>query len=254
MNGATRDALRGVNRRFYDRFAADFDHRRQRPWPGWQRVISHLGSTSGPASVLDVGCGNGRFASCLAERWPTSWSYVGLDGCAELLAIAAERLAGLTETPVLRHIDILGQSLGDALENAHFDLITLFGVLHHVPGSDERRRLLRRLGARLNPGGMLALSVWRLDRSPRFDRLEVSWASYGATRSHQGLPPFDTDELDPGDALLSWSGRSDHPRYCHFPNDDEIADWIDISPPLVDRFEADGPSQRDNLYLLFAAP
>ncbi len=243
MDEATRRALRDLNRRFYDRFAADFSRRRERPWPGWERVVGRL-PPPGPQRVLDAGCGNGRFGSFLAGgRRPGSVRYLGLDGCARLLRIAADRLADLT--PDLRRVDLLDAELETVAGDERFDLVVLFGVLHHLPGHDVRRNLLCRLAAFLAPGGVLAASVWRLDRDPRFDRLRVPWESF------RGEAPA-VSQLEPGDVLLSFDGDVEHPRYCHFPADAEIDAWIEaLEPPLIDRFEADGPSGRENLYLLF---
>ncbi|MEM7350845.1 MAG: methyltransferase [Acidobacteriota bacterium] len=253
MQAETRSALRTLNRRFYQRFADAFSDSRGRPWPGWKRVVDHLAETS-PSSVLDAGCGNGRFAHFLARRLTPGWHYVGLDSCRELLDIAARRLEGVAPAD-FEAFDLLNDDLGRHLSGRHFDLVALFGVLHHVPGSGARRALLASLTQHLRPGGLLAVSIWRFDRSPRFERRRIAWDDYNALCQRAGRPPLPIEQLEPGDVLLSWAGDREHPRYCHFPADDEITDWIASSPvPLLDRFEADGPSGVDNLYLLFRKP
>lgn len=253
MNAETREALRTINREFYDRFATAFSASRQRPWPGWERVIEHLTPNGGERAVLDVGCGNGRFGAYLAATLSDRSRYVGLDHCAALLQVAQERL-GAGEHCDLRRLDVLDTDLERALAGERFDLVVLFGVLHHLPGSAARRRLLRRLGTRLAPGGVLAASIWRLDRGPRFARLLVPWEDYDLSRRRRGQKPLDAGHLESGDALLGWGGDSEHPRYCHFPGEAEIETWVETpGVPLIDRFEADGPSGSDNLYLVFRA-
>ncbi len=250
MDAETREHLRAVNHRFYDRFANDFSDSRQRAWPGWQRVCSHLPITTTLPAVLDVGCGNARFASFLSSHWRPDFRYVGLDGSAELLRQAQARSESVTESELLE-VDILADNFETLLGDRRFQVVALFGVLHHIPGRKARRDLLCRLTARLAPGGLLAMSIWRLDQSPKFGRKVIPWEAYRAHLEQQREPTLVLD-LDPGDVLLKWAGQSDVPRYCHFPDDVEIDTWIeDAKPPLADRFAADGPTGQDNLYLLF---
>ena len=59
-------------------------------------------------------------------------------------------LAGQTET----HLGYV-----DDLPNARlFDAATLIGVLHHLPGDEAKRHILRSIAARLVPGGPLILA------------------------------------------------------------------------------------------------
>ena len=70
MDPATANALRALNRRFYEERAREFSDSRNAPWPGWLRLAPHLRELAegGRAiSLLDAGCGNGRFAHFLAE-------------------------------------------------------------------------------------------------------------------------------------------------------------------------------------------
>ena len=158
------------------------------------------------------------------------------------------------EAPELRRLDVLGADLDHALGNERFDLIVLFGVLHHVPGIGNRQGLIRRLGRRLAPTGALAVSIWRFDQTPRFRRRVVPWPTHNQQRAGRDLKPVDLETLEAGDTLLSWGGDIEHPRYCHFPDDAEI-DSLITAPRLrlSDRFEADGPSGSDNLYLVWQA-
>ena len=103
MSPEIQRVLRAINRRFYDRFAPEFDASRGRPWPGWERVVDCLVP---PVAVLDVGCGNGRFGAYLAGR-SDGLSYLGVDACGALLRAATERLGKVLETHELRRLDVL---------------------------------------------------------------------------------------------------------------------------------------------------
>ncbi|MEM7586438.1 MAG: class I SAM-dependent methyltransferase [Acidobacteriota bacterium] len=255
MDAATRDYLRALNRRFYDHFASHFSDTRQHAWPGWQSIPRHLNTAQPKPTVLDVGCGNGRFATFLSRSWRQDLRYVGLDGSSELLTQARARADDVARLELLQ-ADVVRDRLTEHLGDRRFDLVALFGVLHHVPGHGARRDLLRRLARRLTPGGILAVSIWRLDRTPNFSRKVVPWQDYlargGGAPPLEGCPPGSKLDLEPGDTLLSWAGQRDVPRYCHFPSNAEIDGWIEaVGASLIDRFPADGPTGRDNLYLLF---
>ena len=253
MNPQTRQQLGAVNRRFYHRFASEFSTSRERPWPGWRRVVDQLVPAAGePLSVLDVGCGNGRFGAYLASRRAGSCRYLGLDGSRELLRFATRRLAATGLATELRQMDILAPELPELLAGQRFDLVAIFGLLHHLPGSGTRRELLRRLAEILMPGGVLAASIWQPERGERFRRRVVPWQSYNLRLARRGQSPIDSRDLEAGDFLLTWSGDLEDPRYCHFPEAAEVQSWIDeVEPRLVDRFASDGPSGRDNQYLVF---
>ncbi len=252
MSPEVQSALRAINSRFYDHFATEFDSTRGRPWPGWERIADRFAPESAPCIVLDVGCGNGRFGAYMAGRRTGALHYLGLDGCAALLQAAERTLDGLVAVPTLRQLDVREIDLDRALGGERFDLIAIFAVLHHVPAAAARRHLLQQLGRLLTPTGMMAASIWRLDQTPRFVRRVVPWETYNQQRTVAGRGLLDLEALEAGDMLLSWGGDAEHPRYCHFPNEAEIETLVTTPEPrLVDRFESDGPSGRDNLYLVW---
>jgi SAM-dependent methyltransferase len=236
MDDATRQRLLDLNRRFYDAGAARFSATRRRPWAGWRELLPQLRAGQGPGapwrSACDVGCGNGRFAAFLAAEGLLPAAYLGIDGSAGLLADARA-----LELPGCEFLEADLARLPAALPGEPFDRIAIFGVLHHLPGRAARRSWLEQQAARLAPGGLLFLSFWLLDRFPeRFAKLRRS------------DPGFDS-ALEAGDALLSFDGNAGLPRYCHFPDDAEIAELCAL-PGCAElrRFREDGPSGADNLY------
>ncbi len=213
MDDATIRYLNDLNRRFYETVAADFDATRQTAWQGWARVFEAVGAGFKPAptqlSVLDVGCGNGRFGVFLAERLGKArLRYVGIDNNAALLDRARAALAGIDAQFERR--DILTQPPDEALGS--FDLVALFGVLHHVPGADRRRTLLRALADRVAPGGLLVFTEWRFYDEPRFRERIIPWEA--------------EVQVEPGDYLLDWRRGETILRYCHHVDDAEHAQLI----------------------------
>src|SRR5262245_4943059 len=105
MNETARLALNAINRDFYRRNAASFSKTRAVAWPGWRRLDQHIRSPA-PAvrlSVLDVGCGNGRFGWYLDDSLECGLRYVGIDSSAELLGDAKRALSGFSPLLLLEH-------------------------------------------------------------------------------------------------------------------------------------------------------
>jgi SAM-dependent methyltransferase len=242
MDENTTRALVAVNREFYGARAAAFDASRDAPWPGWSRVLEHV--TADAPRVLDVGCGNGRFAAFLAESGVRA-RYLGIDGSDALLAAARRR-----QIPGAHfHRAEFAAEDGADLPTGRFDLVAVFGLLHHIPGEARRRALLEALARRLAPGGVLALAFWRFGDFARF-RTRVLPPS--AWRSLPG-GPIDPEHLESGDHLLPF-GAGGTPRYCHHTDEAE-SERLTAALPLVraDHYLADGREGTLNRYVLLRA-
>jgi SAM-dependent methyltransferase len=199
--------------------------------------------------VLDVGCGNGRFAAFLARRG-ARFGYLGIDASPPLLERARARRLPVGSASY-RCADFVETPPGDCIPPRGFSLVVLCGVLHHVPGREQRLRLLRALAARLRPGGLLALTSWQFEAVQRFSKRLLAWEDF----NRSARDPIDLSQLEPGDHLLPWgepgaeSGRA--LRYCHFTNDTEMRELLaEASLECVDVFSADGREGNLNRYFL----
>jgi SAM-dependent methyltransferase len=260
MNAKTQQALIEINRAFYADVADDFSDSRQDPWPGWRRAVSHLKRASNrPTSVLDVGCGNGRFANFLEnefENEPTqSFRYLGLDSSSTLLSHARTARGPHSQVEFAR-CEILDSAEPLAPAGSRYDLIALFGVLHHVPGKACRRDLLHRLISLLDTDGTLIVTAWQFGASERFRSRMLSWADYNAgvfasaheTDTTDEIDEINERELEAGDHLLCW-GAASRPRYCHFTTPDELRELLPSDETeWVDEFSADGKTGDLNRY------
>jgi 2-polyprenyl-3-methyl-5-hydroxy-6-metoxy-1,4-benzoquinol methylase len=104
--------------------------------------------------ALDVGCGDGVFARCLASK---SSAVVAVDIDARQVQTARRACADLGNVSVL-HGDFLTADLGYET----FDVVTALASLHHLPvetAIDKMCRLLR-------PGGrLIVLGLWTDNRT-----------------------------------------------------------------------------------------
>ena len=104
MDQQTSRALNAINRDFYRRHAEEFSRTRQAPWHGWERVLRRMqerGTGAAPWSLLDVGCGNGRFARFCAGQTAQPFTYVGVDASRALLHLARAALSELPQVTLL---------------------------------------------------------------------------------------------------------------------------------------------------------
>ncbi|MCP4040148.1 MAG: class I SAM-dependent methyltransferase [bacterium] len=244
VDANTRQRLIALNRRFYAVVADAFDQTRRDPWPGWERSIAHLdASREPPLSVLDVGCGNGRFASFLSAKIGDGFHYVGIDSSPALLEHARNSHPQLGSARFLEG-DILDADGELLLADVDFDLIAIFGLLHHIPGRETRQALIARLTQRLAAGGLLIATAWQFATDARFRERIVPWAQYNETAEE----PVDPDQLEAGDHLLRFADAP-LPRYCHFTPPEALRALLS-GPDLewLDDYAADGRSGNLNRY------
>ncbi len=247
MDAETLEALKRVNREFYERHALAFSASRRGPWRGWRKVLDvFLERRPGldAPRILDAGCGNGRFAELLAARLGPSFAYLGVDASAPLLEDATRRDLPPGTAAFLR-LDLLESKERRALAGREFDLVVAFGLLHHVPGQETRAELLVALAGLLAPSGLLAVSFWDLARSARLRQRVVPWSRLAA----RGGPHVDLQELDPGDLLLAFGREEEALRYCHFASPEERRELLAALPlAVVAEFMADGREGSLNHY------
>lgn len=247
LNDETVAALAAVNRRFYRERASEFNATRERPWSGWSELFDRIGpELPERPSVLDVGCGNGRFARFLERVLPHGFTYCGVDESALGLSLARERLPAGDDVVLYEHDFITSEhSLPATLKERTFDLVVLFGVVHHVPGSDRRATLLKSLSRHVAARGLLAYTLWRFDRHERFVRKLVPWSDF---LERSGVP-IDVSELEPGDHIMTWGSDGPGYRYCHAISDEE-AETLARSIPLARVAAFDARDEPNTYYVL----
>jgi len=254
MDAFTRSQLLALSDAFYVAHAEAFDaSRRHHAWPGWHRLLNSLPPLdrrqASELRVLDIGCGNARFARFLYDAG-FRLDYTGTDANEALLVSARTRGSEALNDccQLVQQNFLLSERPGSALPSGPFDLIALMGVLHHVPDQGWRLALLRAASERLAPGGVLALAAWQFADRERFARRTVEWSSLGDVLDE----PIDMDQLEPGDRLLRFGDDPTRPpRYCHQISDAEFADWpaeLDLEP-MAD-YRADGAEGDLNRYWL----
>jgi len=276
MNESTQRNLLALNRRFYTEVAPAF-HETRIPWsPGLLRLLTLLpqqtaqkivkqidGSVAQeadgnglqgesenelqeqPLSVLDVGCGNGRFAHILdSKKMP--FVYWGVDNESTLLTLAGEHTARLENGQAhFAQVDLAEPAWSIHLPNVikevddrttlPFDFVLCTATLQHLPGYAMRLQAVREI-ARMSRG-LIILSAWQFFESERLKGRVLDWR----------VAELSAADVESGDALLPWKQGGYAVRYVHQIDEGEMACLAkDAGLSIVETFRADG---RENLNL-----
>ena len=102
----------------------------------------------GARKLLDVACGTGKHLEYLRERYEVE----GLDLDPNLLAIAAERLAGVP----LHEGDMVSFDLGHRFDA----VVCLFSAIGYAKTVENLERAVTSMANHLGPGGVLVVEPW----------------------------------------------------------------------------------------------
>jgi SAM-dependent methyltransferase len=139
------------------------------------------------ATILDAGCGTGRYAGELARR---GYAVEGVDRSPELIETARQSVRGCGNAVSFRVGDIL------ALPTARYDGILCRGVLNDFVNDDTRLSVFTAFARALQPAGVLILDVreWEATR----DRKRREPVFRKSVLTDRGELTFtSTTELDP---------------------------------------------------------
>lgn len=212
--------------RFYVAHAAEFDATRQGAWASWTRLGRFV-----TGSVLDLGCGNGRFLQFLYQTGVVFDAYLGVDSNAELLSRAK---ASITSTPTCDFLECTLEE--EIMKPTLYNTIVLFGVMHHLPDTKYRKDVMKQLALKLKPGGKLLVSFWQPQHLPTF--------SNKIAQNHHGFV------LEENDYLLGWNGNFSTVRYCHHFTQSDIDELARASGcATIERFAGEG-NDRTNQYVV----
>ncbi len=235
MNPTVAEQLVALNRRFYADFGQSFSATRGRIQPGVRRMLSYL---NGSERILDLGCGNGQLARTLADLGHRG-SYLGLDFSLPLLKDAEQQ-------PEVFPVNFFPADLTAPtwdydlhLQPATFNLIFAFAALHHIPGHDQRQRILQKARSLLALDGKLIHSEWQFLNSEKLTARIQPWERVNLS----------TADVDLGDTLLDWRSDGNGLRYVHHFSEQELLDLASVSGfKVVESFLSDGANGRLGLY------
>lgn len=133
----------------YNQISASFSASRNYIWPDIKPFLDKVPQN---ASVLDLGCGNGRLLLGL----PQQIDYLGIDSSNELLHKARE----LHPQNKFLEGDITEEKTWKGIPQ--YDYIFCIAVIHHLPTHHEQLFLLKQIKKHLKPNGKVLVTAWNL--------------------------------------------------------------------------------------------
>jgi len=241
MDQEVSQRLLQLNDQFYQTFAVQFSATRQRLQPGVRKIMADLPN---PAQILDLGCGNGEFASQLAKHGQRG-AYLGLDNSPELLKIALQHIEVLDLTDIqiqFQQADLSAPAWDIDLADQKFDVICAFAVFHHIPGESLRKEIFSQLTQRLAPAGIFIHSEWQFLNSSRLRARIIPWETVGIS----------DQQVEPGDYLLDWRSGGNGLRYVHHFSVKELSLLAEHAGfQIIREFTSDGEENRLGLYQIW---
>jgi len=227
-----------INKSFYIRVADHFNITRQYSWRGWEKLFKYFEKTSFyPESFLDLGCGNGRFIESIKTNTSVNFKYLGIDSNKYLIKQANTKYKN-------ENISFIQ---GDILENPpipsakQYDLITLFGVMHHIPSQEMRIEILKNLQPYLSVNGKIAFTVWNFKKLKLFEKR--------LKKTEIEVLGINIKKLEKQDYFLRWSDSLEAVRFCHNHTKSEVKKTARSAGYKIDiSFDADGADGKTNTY------
>ena len=143
-----------------------------------KRKLALVNSNGGKGSLLDIGCGTGEFlGTCNRDGWKT---------------LGIEPSPSAREQAQKNHgLEVLEEAGINGLQPKSFDVITLWHVLEHVPGLNERVQKIKEL---LKDDGLLVVAVPNRNSHDAAYYREF-WAAYDVPRHLWHFRPQDIRQL-----------------------------------------------------------
>lgn len=170
--------MSATQKEYWDRVAAEktFSHPLRVEW-----LVQSLSCPSGPATIIDYGCGYGR---TLAELTQAGFDRaIGLDASAQMLVRSRELL------PNARLIHGDGESI--PFRDNSVDVALLFALLTCIPQDSQQQRLIQELLRVLRPGGILYISDLMINNdernTARYQRYADQFGRYGVFELPEGV-------------------------------------------------------------------
>ena len=246
MNQKIFNKIVKLNNDFYNKIKNEFDKTRLSQWNGWNRVgeiIAQNFKDQKVISILDVACGNGRFVKAVTpvKKGLPLFKYLGID-TNDYLLDKARKNSKENKCIEFRNIDVINDL--ESLSPETFDIVVAFGITHHIPSKEFRKKWFLDLSKLVSKNGLLIFTIWNYQTDERFE-----------PAGDLGKNIKSDIKLEEGDYFLGWGNNKEAKRYFHKYSDAEILGIEEIlcSAGLnqISKFKSDGKNGKLNEYFVY---
>jgi tRNA (uracil-5-)-methyltransferase TRM9 len=200
--------------------------------------------------ILDLGCGNARFANFINSQLTLDEiekvEYFGVDFSVNFLEQSQSALQQNFPNYGLKQLDILKDI--EQLATQKYDLIVMFGLIHHIPSLESRKIFFKKVASLLHLDGLLIFTTWQYLDTPRLVKRVIDPESETGKSVFMRLGIKKTD-LEVGDNILDWVKKVFSYRYSHYFSQEEVQGHIqDNDLELIHSFVCDGRDSKRNQY------
>lgn len=135
------------------------------------------------AHILAVGAGGTAQEIIAMASLEPGWRFTAVDPSAPMLETARQQLQA---QGLLERTEVRLATVDELAADEPFDGATLIGVLHHLPGDEAKRQLLRAIARRLKPGAPLIVAGNHYAYASQ-PLLLAAWGNAGASRARRRM-------------------------------------------------------------------
>lgn len=228
-----------INAKFYKDIFPIWNNDPSYFWAGFWYLYPYLDEVFGGREsirILDIGSANGRFFNFLEFCWPEiTFDKVGVD------------FVDFDTVNDFRFLKVdISKPEFMKMDEGKFDLITMFGVYHHIQGQQLRTSITLKCAEMLSDQSLFVFTRWNFLLLKRL-------------RSHI-LGPFelsdfgislDLSKLELGDYYLKWDKINTSVRFANFMDVDEIDGMLNKAElNCIISYNADDKNENRNSYFI----
>ena len=133
----------------YEIIANDFNRTR---YSYWDYVYNFINSIKTSSSLLDLGCGNGKYLGIRNDL-----DLYALDNCENLIKIVNIKYPSVKT--------VISDVTSTSFENNIFDNIISIAVIHHLSSKERRLEMIKEIIRILKPDGRALITAWATEQT-----------------------------------------------------------------------------------------